>query len=374
MSIFGASGGGGLSIATDNPDVAAEYVECLDRLCDQNETLTNARNLLLGLVGVYGVIRQQQALEDQIDLQERVVDQADDYLSLATRNYDEVTKANYEEVVRPTFEQITVPAFECQKDLFNRYEGDMRGYELRFLDDAFCEPKLYEPDFCAAQGRAMSTTQAQFDRARQDARRRRGKYASGACCSEEISFSIAAATARVGAANAAYRDEVRLKLELDQWYFRRRAAAAEFAANTRAQVISGVNGGIAAVNSGLSALNQSVSGAGAAIGAVGGAVNGLTSAARGLGDAFGAQGSAFASLSNGAFSFLGYQTTQQGGAFQGLGTVGGFGFNQSPVTAPQAGQFVNPGTYAPFESSNGGVLGGFSNPVSATSSNGFGVI
>ena len=342
------------------PDTVYDaYVNCLNSTCEQNDSLAAARNLLLGLVGIYGVVRQQQALEDQIRLQERVVGQADCYLDLAKRNYDEVTRANYEEIVRPTFEQITVPAFECQKDLFNRYVGDMRDYEIRFLADAYCEPKSYDPDFCTAQGRAMSTTQAQFDRARQDVGRRRGKFASGRCCSEEIQFSLAAATARVGAANAAYRDEVRLKFEIDQWYFRRRAAAAEFAANTRAQVISGVNGGIAAVNSGLSALAQGVSATTSAVGAVGGAVSGLTAAAGGLGDAFGAQGSSFAAISNGAFSFLGYQTTQQSGGF------GGFGFGQGPATVPQASGFVNPGFYAPFEPSGGGVLGGFSSPVTA---------
>lgn len=350
-------------------DVYTEYVNCLKATCEQNDSLATVRNLLLGLVGIYGVIRQQQALEDQIALQERVVDQADCYLDLAKSNYNDVTKANYEEIVRPTFEQITVPAFECQKDLFNRYVGDMRDYEIRFLADAYCEPKSYDPDFCAAQGRAMSTTQAQFDRARQDVGRRRGKFASGRCCSEEIQFSIAAATARVGAANAAYRDEVRLKFEVDQWYFRRRAAAAEFAANARAQVISGVNGGIAAVNSGLSALAQGVSAANSGISAVGGAVNGLTSAAGGLGDAFAAQGSSFASISNGAFSFLGYQTTQQGGGFGGFG-----GFAQGPASVPQASAFVNPGFYSPFEPSSGGVLGGFSSPVSGVSGSGFGVI
>lgn len=359
---------GGVPLPTPPPDglpgpVYDAYINCLNSQCEQNDTLTTTRNLLLGLIGIYGVIRQQQALEDQIDLQERVVDQADDYLDLAERNYNEVTRANYEEIVRPTFEQITVPAFECQKDLFNRYDLDMRDFEIRFLDDAYCLPKTYDPDFCASQGRAMSTTQAQFDRARQDVARRRGKFASGRCCSEEVSFSIAAASARVAAANASYRDEVRLKFEIDQWYFRRRAAAAEFAANARAQVISGVNGGIAAVNSGLSALAQGVSAATSAVGAVGGAVSGLTSAAGGLASAFGAQGSSFASISNGAFSFLGYQTTQGNSGFGGL-----LGGQQVPAGVPQASSFVNPGFFAPFEPSGGGVLGGFSSPVSGANS------
>jgi len=367
MSIF--AGGG---VPLPNPpdgglpdDVYTSYISCLESQCQQNETLTNARNILLGLIGVYGVIRQQQALEDQIKLQERVVGQADDYLQLAQRNYDEVTKSNYEQVVRPTFEQITVPAFQCQKDLFNRYDGDMRDYELRFLDDAYCLPKEYTPQFSAAQGRAMSAVQGQFDRARQDAARRRGKYASGRCCSEEISFSIAAATARVGAANDAYREEVRLKFEIDQWYFRRRAAAAEFAANARAQVISGVNGGVAAVNSGLSALSGAVGAASASVNAIGTAVGSLTRAAGGLGEAFAAQGSSFAAISNGAFSFLGYQTTRQPTSFG----FGGFQ-QQAPVQVPQASSLINSGVYAPFEPSSGGLLGGYAAPISGATGGG----
>lgn len=337
-------------------DVYDAYVECLQSQCDQNEILVTAQQILMGLIGVYGVVRQVEALEDQVALQERVVSQADEYLNLATRNYEEVVLRTFEDVTLPAYENIAQPAFDCQKDLFDRYDADMRQYEIGFLADTIKLPCEYAPDYETAQGRAMSVVDAQFDRAARNRARTRGKYATGQCCHEAIYFSVEKAKAKARAANEGYRYEDALKREMDRWYFTRRATGAELAAAARAHVISGVNGGVAGVNASLSAISAGVNSATSGIAGIGSAVGRSQTAVQGLSAAIGQQGSFFGNLSNGAFQSLGYSLGFGGGNQNGslalLGSAGTSSINSF-------GGFQNPGPFAPFEPSSSGFTSGF---------------
>lgn len=222
----------------------------------------------------------------------------------------------------------------------------------------------------------MSLVQQQFDLAQQAASRRRGKYASGQCCSADVSFAIAAATAKVTAANEAYRSEQARKFELDQWFFRRRAAGAEFAAGARAHVISGVNGGIAAVNSGLSALAQSVSSINSGLGAIGSATSAFSNATNGLAGAVGAQGASFAQLSQGAFSFLGYNLTRDTTVqnIAALNSTSSFFSGQTPNQQLYGGFSPTPFSAGAFGGQGNGLLGTYSSPVSTFFGGGNGYI
>lgn len=349
-----ASGLSSINIATDNPAVAAEYAPCLNRLCDNNDTLTTARQALLGLIGIYGVIRQQEALEDQIALQERVVDQADEYLALATRNYEEVVLRTFNDVTLPAYNNIAQPAFDCQKALFDRYNDEFRPFEAAFIAITDDLPTEYEADYATAEGRAMSTVNGQIDRARQNLSRTRGKYETGRCCAEDVWFSLAAASARTAAANEGYRYEDARKLQLDRWYFSRHAAGADLAAAARANVISGVNGGVAGVNSSIAAITAGVNAATNSISSIGGAVGRLQGSANSLGGALQNQGSSFATLSNGAFQALGYQLGFGGGAQNGALSLLSSGSNAG-VNAFAGGQTSTPfGGYAPYEPAGSG--------------------
>ena len=364
-----------LSIATDNPDVANLYNECLETLCENNTLWTQAQTALLAAIGIYGVIRQQEALEDQIALQERVVNQADAYLGLATRNYEEVVLPTFERVTLPAFERIAKPAFDCQKDLFERYKRELKPYELLFAEDAYKLPCEYDPEYDAAQGRAMAVVTAQFDRARRAADRARGKYATGRCCAETVMFNIEAAKARARAANEGYRFERTLKVELDKWYFQRRASAAELAAAARAHVISGVNGGVAGVNAAISVINSGLNAVTSSLSGVGSALSGVQGSASALGAAYSQQASFFGNLSNGAFQLAGYQLGFGGGNQNGAlsllsnpSTVSNLGFNQP---------FNNGGQFAPYEPISGGVTGYAPAPTQSFTGQGqtgFGVI
>ena len=358
-----------INIATNDPDVAALYRPCLDQMCMDNTAMQTAYTALMGLIGIYGVIRQQEALEDQIALQERLVEQGQDYLDLAIRNYEEITLATFNEITKPAFEEITKPAFECQKTLFDAYEAEMRDYEIDFLACTVEEDKTYEPDYKAARGRAMSAVGGAFAKARRNASRSRSPYASGQCCAQDTMFAIEEAKAKARAGNEAYRYEDAIKFERDQWLFSRRAAGADYVAGVRANVISGVNGGVAGVNAGVSSVTNGVNSAANALNGIGTALSQVQNAASGLSSAFGNQASFFGNLSNGAFQAIGFQAGYGGqgnafsggqGLFGGLSGFGGFGGQGGGILGQSGGGYYYgvPGGGS-FTGGSGGGLGGY---------------
>lgn len=249
-------------------DAAATYATVMT----QQNTWQSA---LATIIGTYGFIRQAQALDRQVDLQERMVDNADDYLALAQQSFQEITR----------------DAYLCQKSLFERYKADLE----QCVDEFLLESKRlteHAPEYVAAEGRAVMSVRRAMDRARRKRALGRSKYALGACCHESIWFDTEQARLEVNAANAAYDSERTLKFRLDEFYWQRQTVGAQLVENYRTHVISGVNSGTTNVANGLNAI--------------GGAVSASTRAGAQLGDAIRDQASFFGTLSNGAFRFAGF--------------------------------------------------------------------
>lgn len=238
---------------------------------------------LAGIIGTVGVIQQALLLERQVDLQERTVDQAQEYLDLTERSYEEVT----------------LNAYNCQKELFTRYRDTFADCAEEFLTETK-RLAAYTPAYDLQEGRAVSSVQRNIDRAEKRRKRQRGKYSTGACCHEGIWFSMEAARLSTDAANHAYRYEDDRKLRLDEWYFQRQSIGAQLVENMRAHVISGVNSGTTNVANGLNAIGNGVQ-----------ALRASTSdLAGGIRD----QASFFGSVANGAFRFAGFNNGFQSAA------------------------------------------------------------
>lgn len=253
------------------------------------------QNVLAGIIGVYGFIKQAELLERQVDLQEDLVAHGERYLTLAER----------------TFDEVTLDAYTCQKSLFERYKDDFDAC----MDFYVSESKRlteYTPAYALQEGRAMTEVQGAFDKARLRRQRQRGKYNTGQCCYEETFFAVAFAQTTVDAANHGYRYEDDKKIRLDDWYWRRITTGAQIVENMRSHVISGVNGGVANVSGGLASI-------GGALGELRGAVEGEAAALRD-------RASFFGTVSNGAFRMAGFsQGYGQGYSTPGSSWSGGFG-------------------------------------------------
>lgn len=232
------------------------------------------QSALATVIGTYGYIRQAQALDRQVDLQERMVDNADDYLALANRSFD----------------QVTLDAYMCQKTLFERYRDDLDACVDEFLTESKRLTE-YTADYDAAEGRAVMSVRRSVDRARRKRTLARSRYAVGQCCHEEIWFDVEQARLESNAANAAYEAERQIKFRLDEFYWQRQSIGAQLVENYRTHIISGVNSGTTNVANGLNAI--------------GGAVSAGTRAGAQLGDAIRDQASFFGTLANGAFRFAG---------------------------------------------------------------------
>ncbi|MFV0512503.1 MAG: hypothetical protein ACK5MY_02535 [Jhaorihella sp.] len=270
-----------VSLATDNPLVADTWADAVNDILDRKDTELGYMGILAGLVGTYGLIRQYELMERQVDLNERVVDYTE-------RNYDE----------------IALPAYEHNEDLFVRYETDFAPYELEYINEA--KSKLeYTPDYEGQAGRAMAGVGEQFTRLRQRRTRQRRKYATGECCSENLLLDVMQAQALAQASNRGYRYEDERKLRLEEWYWSRYASGAQLVETMRANVISGVNSGVA---------NAS------------GAVGQITAAARGATDAINTRASFFGTLSNGAFQLAGFDWGRNS-IRTGYGPFTGGGYN-----------------------------------------------
>lgn len=296
-----------------------------------NQERNGFMQALMGIIGIYGFIKQADLLERQTDLQEEVVEQGREYLELAQR----------------TFEEVTLDAYRCQKGLFERFKNLFQKCESEFLDES---KRLveYEPKYKVQEGRAVSSVQAAMDRARKRRSRQRGKYATGQCCHEDIWFAMETARLEVDAVNHAYRYEDDKKIRLDDWYWSRQTTGAQMVENMRAQVINAVNGGVSNVSGGLSSI-------GSALGELRLGTNGLSGALRD-------QASFFGTLSNGAFRAAGFTGGQQAGQQVGPSSTwfGSGAGNSGP--AGLFGGFAQPGSSIGGGGATSGSISGFLNP------------
>ena len=259
------------SVANTQKEAQTDYI---DRVA---EPQTSAWATLAKLVGIYGLVRQYQIQKDYLDETKAATAQAERYLKLAESAY----------------QTISVPTFRCQKALFQRYLCDFSTYESRYVGDAF-RLKEYDPKYQVQEGRAISTVQRMFDKARLQRQRINGKYNTGRACHDTTTMLIQQAQAKVAAANTAYRYEEERKLQLDDWYWQRRSAGIGVVGNMRANVITGLNGGATTANDGL--------------GAVGRGVGRLSSAVDASGDAFANMADFWGGISRAGFGSAAYRS------------------------------------------------------------------
>ena len=252
--------------------------------------------LLSTIIGVYAMIEQHNLFKEQIKIAKRVMEQQEEYLTLAKRTYNE----------------IMLPTHMRQRDRFDRFVNQFQDYETRYMTDAF-RLKEYSPEYTVQEGRTLASVQTQFDRAAKMKRRMCGKYNYGRACDDATRFAIMTALAKVDAVNHGYRFEEARKRALDEWYWQRRTAGAHFTENMRANVISGLNQGTAVVGQGLNA--------------VGNAYSNLIKAEGPLAAAYANMGNFWGSLANGAFRLAGYGMGRMSVSPFGMGRgTGGTGF------------------------------------------------
>jgi hypothetical protein len=207
--------------------------------------------ILSALVGTYGLIRQFQMLERQIDLAERGVNQAEAYLNIASDAYVNITVPNQ---VRSNV------AFDTYM-----YTG-FAIYEAIFLEDAF-RLKEYVPNYSTQEGRTLGLVQAQFDRAARQRMRGAGKYNVGRVAWDSMWFATMAAMAKVDAINHGYRYEESKKITLDGWDWERRASGAKLNEAHAVRVTNGLLGAGTNANAALGEIGRGVEAVQRAIGA-----------------------------------------------------------------------------------------------------------
>ena len=293
--------------------------------------------MLLGtIMGIYAMIRQYELFKEQLKLAKRVMEQQEEYLALAKR----------------TFNDIILPTHERQRKLFDRFVSDFSGYEDRYMADAF-RLKEYSPEYTVQEGRTLAAVQVQFDRAAQMKRRMCGKYNTGRMCEDATQFAITAALAKVDATNHGYRFEEARKRALDAWYWQRRSAGADFTANMRANVISGLNQGTANVNGGL--------------GQVGNAAHGVIEGYGAMANAYSNMANFWGSIANGAFRAAGYGMGRMSVSPFGMGAgMGGSGFGfQAMGQGTQGSSYAGASPNAMVQEHTAGIT---SNPTVNTQS------
>lgn len=196
---------------------------------------------LSGLIGTYSLVKNYELQKRVVDLQERSVNQAEEYLTLSKRHYNE----------------ISVPAFTRSRKHYDYVIKYWRPKLASFVTEGM-RLKTYTPDYDTQMGRFMSVTQAEFAKARRLRRRQRGRFEVGRSCFENALFSIRAAEAKVAAASAGFRYEDLKRVEMDKWYWSRWKDAADLMGSALANAISGLNQGVATATSGLNAVGNSV--------------------------------------------------------------------------------------------------------------------
>lgn len=290
-----------LSFSTDDPAVASAYSSIASRVLRREDSKISLMGTFMGLLGTYALINQYQLLERQTDMNEDMVGYAERYLNLAEDNYSDITLNAYNKMV----------------DLYDHFTTSFQPFEKTFLDQAR-SVLTYTADYDTAEGRAMAGVGQQYSLVRQRRARQRSRYAVGACCSEDLLLDIAQANALVDASNRGYRYEDEKKLKLDDWYWQHYSQAIQLVENMRANVITGLNGGVAGATQGL--------------GAIAGMMQTANSAVSNMGNAIDNQASFFGTVSNGAFRMMGFNDGRSqvpsgyGPITSALGsTRGGFG-------------------------------------------------
>lgn len=268
--------------------------------------------VLKTVVGTYGTIRQFELYERQTGLMERGVTQAQDYLTLARRTYDEVAT--------PTQDRL--------RRLFDRFLADFAGYESPYVLESQ-RLKTYVPAYELQEGRALAAVRARFDRAARARQRQVGRYSAGRVADDALQFAIAAALAQTDAANAAYRYEDAKKISLEEWYWSRQSDGLRYVGNMQGNAISALNGAAAGMSGALNAIGNGVGRVGQALAGVGAAV--------------GNNAQANAALANGAFRSIGYEQSGFDRMMGGLRPSGGPGGpgNASPNADAGAGSFLS---------------------------------
>jgi len=267
--------------------------------------------LLSTLMGVYGLIKQHELLDRQMKVAESMLALQQEYLGLS--------KANYFDIVVPTWTR--------QKDLYDRYVSQFAPYETAYMEDSF-RLKEYTPQYALQEGRALAGVQNKFDKAFLQRRRQMGKYNSGRCCSEGTKFAILTALAKIDAANHGYRWEEAKKLQLDEWYWKRRTDGARIVDSMASRVVSGINGGTANAISGMNSM--------------GNAYQGMQAAGNSVMGALSNQASFWGSVANFGFKNAGYFAGRDSvSPFGQVGMGGGSGFNQLGTPGGGNSQFMS---------------------------------
>lgn len=306
----------GVVTASGIDDLIAEQAACAKSDCElraqyyaDTAGFRAVKEALLFAMGTYGVIKQWESLDEQIKLNERGVDQAQEYLELAQKNYEE----------------ITVRAFDCNKKLFDDYYEDCGPCEATFKERAF-EKYGFEPDHETSLSRAVSSARQAFTSSTKSQKRATSRFAVG--MREELNHrrDVRQALAESHAVNIAYRFEDERHLTWDSYYWKRNQAGAAFCENMRAHVISGVNQGTANATGGIQ-------GVGGGVGAINNAIANASGALTNMATFYGG-------LASDAFGFLGAQIENQNGvSFAGGMLTNGFrgtgGNSFGPSVSPQ---------------------------------------
>lgn len=291
---YGQDSDFGISIAlsTENVAVAEQFDGTVDDILSRKDEELGIMGSFMTLLGTYALIEQHNLLERQTDMNERMVDYAERYLNLAEDNYTD----------------ITVDAYQAQRELFDRFAtGPFQGFEEQFMEMA-TERQEYAPDYALHEGRATAGVGQQYSLLRQRRNRQRRRYNMGACCHENLMLDIAQANAVVDAQNRGFRYEDEKKMRLDEWYWQHISQAMQVVENMRANVVTGLNGGVANATGAVSAIS--------------GVLSQGIAATRGASAAIQDQASYFGTLSNGIFESIGFG--------RGRGSVSG---NYGPITS-----------------------------------------
>lgn len=211
------------------------------RTADAQDRQVTWQSVLAGIVGTYGVIRNYELQKRMVDLHQRSVDQAEEYLTLAKRHYDE----------------IAVPTFDRVRDHFDFVRDNWRPKLTLYIDEGL-RLKEYTPDYTSQMGRFMSVAQAEMDKARRMRTRMQSRFETGRACYEDALFAIRGAELRTAAASAGYRYEDAKKIEMDKWFWQRWSNVAELVSSAIANAISGLNQSTAVATTSLSQIGGAV--------------------------------------------------------------------------------------------------------------------
>jgi hypothetical protein len=302
-AIASGDGAGASVIEAITPDAAAKLgIDAATKNAEQAESFTKWAGLTLAAVGAY---KQYDMYEKQGKLFESQRDSIKKTTAIAESNYYDLFK----------------PQFEWARNFMqNKVDPFAWGVLTGVVDclNSICE---YVKD-TAIEIRAKSKVPAIIAKRQALSRRTMKSSQSGVCCDDNYRYTELAANLMVQAISVAERYEDDKKLKWDDFYLRRKSAAATIAGNMYATASNMLNG--AASNIG-NATNSIQSGANSGLNAV-----------------------------NGMAQSLGNQADFWGGAFNiGVGMLGSQQVNQFDLYGYQRGMAANsiiPTSAAPFAS------------------------